>query len=72
MLLSAMEDDLDLDEVRRLLRTLGMRPSKSAEEARARQIAETNAMSPEERMHLALRLGRRDLALRGQTKETGR
>jgi len=67
-----MEADLDLEEVRRLLRTLGMRPSKSAEEVRARQIAETNAMPPDERMRLALRLGRRDRALRGQPGENRR
>lgn len=58
------DEDLDAPEMRRLLRTLGARPSKSAEEARARQLEEIRAMSVEERMALALRLGRRDRALR--------
>jgi hypothetical protein len=58
------DEDLDTPEMRRLLRTLGARPSKSAEDARAHQLAEIDAMSVEERMALALRLGRRDRALR--------
>ena len=57
------DEDLNTPEMRRLLRTLGARPSKSAEDARAHQLAEIDAMSVEERMALALRLGRRDRAL---------
>lgn len=53
-----MQDD---DEhLKGLLRTLGMRPSRSAEAARERQLEAIRAMSVEERMLLALRLGRRD------------
>lgn len=37
----------------------GQRPSKSADAARREQIAEELAMSPRERVLLALRLGRR-------------
>ena len=61
-----MDDDepLDTPELRRLLRTLGARPSKSAEDAFERQLAEIRSLSPEERILLALRLGRRDRALR--------
>ncbi len=55
-----MEQPLDIAEVRRLLRTLGMRPSRSAEAARARELEAVRALSVEERMLLALRLGRRD------------
>lgn len=51
--------------MRRLLRTLGARPSKSAEEARERELAAIDAMTPEERILMALRLGRRDRAMRG-------
>lgn len=58
------DEDLNTPEMRRLLRTLGARPSRSAEEARARQLAEIDAMTAHERMLLALRLGRRDRALR--------
>lgn len=47
-------------EMKRLLRTLGARPSRSAEAARARELEAIAAMSVEERMLLALRLGRRD------------
>lgn len=54
------DDDLDIPAIRQRLRTLGMRPSKSAEEARARELREIEAMSIEERILLALRLGRRD------------
>jgi hypothetical protein len=61
---SAMDDEnLDTPEIRELLRTLGARPSRSAEAARARQLQEICAMSVEERMLLALRLGRRDRAI---------
>lgn len=66
------DQDLDLATVRRLLRTLGARPSKSAEEARARQLAEIDAMSVEERMIRALRLGKRDRALRRGDADGGR
>jgi hypothetical protein len=59
------ELDLDSAELKARLRTLGMRRSKSAEEARAREIEAIAKMSMEERMLLALRLGRRDRALRG-------
>jgi hypothetical protein len=54
--------DLDMNtvEMKRLLRTLGARPSRSAEAARARELEAIAAMSVEERMLLALRLGRRD------------
>ena len=64
-----MDDDADLNtpEMRRMLRTLGARPSKSAEDARARQLEEICAMSVEARMALALRLGRRDRAFRERT-----
>lgn len=66
MLGASMErdDDLDTPELRQALRRLGMRPSKSAEAARARELLEISAMSVEDRMLLALRLGRRDRALR--------
>ena len=57
------EEDFETPEMRRLLRTLGARPSKSAEAARERQLAEIRALSAEERILLALRLGRRDRAL---------
>ena len=58
------DEDLNTPEMKRLLRTLGARPSKSAEEARARELAAVDAMTMEERMLLALRLGRRDRAMR--------
>lgn len=51
---------LDLDAVRRGLRTLGTRPSRSAEEAFERDLAAITAMTVRERVELALRLGRRD------------
>ena len=63
------EEDLETPEMRRLLRTLGARPSKSAEAARARQLEEIGALSVEERILLALRLGRRDRALQGAKPE---
>jgi hypothetical protein len=63
-----MSDDLDLDLVRECLRTRGMRPSQSADAARARDLAEVFAMTMEERMKLALRLGRRDRLARGAAK----
>jgi hypothetical protein len=62
------EEPLDLAEIRRLLRTLGMRPSRSAEEAFERSLEEVRAMTAEERILLALRLGRRDRALRGGSR----
>ena len=68
------DEDLNTPEMKRLLRTLGMRPSRSAEAARERQLAEIDAMSVEARMLLALRLGKRDRALRkgGPKGESGR
>jgi hypothetical protein len=60
--------DLDLDLVRECLRTRGMRPSQSADAARARDLAEIFAMTMEERMKLALRLGRRDRLVRSAAK----
>jgi hypothetical protein len=70
MLGASMDDDLDTHELREALRRMGMRPSKSAEAARARELQEICAMSVEARMLLALRLGRRDRALReGKTAE---
>jgi hypothetical protein len=60
-----MDEDLDTPEMRRLLRTLGARPSKSAEEARERELAAIDAMTAQERILMALRLGRRDRAMRG-------
>lgn len=62
------EEPLDLAEVRRLLRTLGMRPSRSADEAFERSLQEIREMTPEERILLALRLGRRDRALRNDPR----
>jgi hypothetical protein len=59
-----MDEDLETPEMRRALRTLGARPSRSVEAARERSIEEIRAMSVEERMLLALRLGRRDRAIR--------
>lgn len=61
-----MDEALDLDnpEWKQLLRTLGARPSRSAEAARERELAEIRAMSAAERIALALRLGRRARALR--------
>jgi hypothetical protein len=55
-----MDDELDTPELRALLRTLGARPSRSAEAARERQIEAIRALTVEERMRMALRLGRRD------------
>jgi hypothetical protein len=66
-----MDEDLNTPEMRRLLRTLGTRPSKSAEAARERQLAEISAMSVEERIALALRLGRRDRVLRDLAAKRG-
>lgn len=60
-----LDEDLNTPEMRRLLRTLGARPSKSAEEARERELAAIDAMTAEERILMALRLGRRDRAVRG-------
>ncbi len=48
----------------RLVRNLGERPSRSAEAARARELSEIRAMSVKDRILLALRLGRRDRAIR--------
>ena len=59
-----MDEDLDTPEMKRALLLLGERPSRSAEAARARSIEEMRAMPVEERMRLALRLGRRDRAMR--------
>lgn len=56
-------EEIDLAEVRRLLRTLGMRPSTSADAARAREREEIDALTVAERMRMALRLGRRDRAV---------
>ena len=42
-----MEEKLDTPELRALLRTLGTRPSRSAEAARARQIEEVCALTVE-------------------------
>ena len=64
----APSEELDIPTLRRLLGTLGARPSKSAQEARARQLAEIDAMSVEERMIRALRLGKRDRALAGAAR----
>ncbi len=63
-----IDEPLETPELRTLLRTLGTRPSRSAEEARERQIEELRALSVEERMLLALRLGRRDRAVRGNLR----
>jgi hypothetical protein len=59
-----MDDDRETTELERLLRSLGERPSRSAEAARERELAEIRAMSVKERILLALRLGRRDRAIR--------
>ena len=61
-----MDEELDLSDPvwKELLRTLGARPSRSAEAARERELAAIRAMSPAERIALALRLGRRTDALR--------
>jgi hypothetical protein len=64
MLGRAMDENLETPEIRALLRTLGTRPSRSAEAARQRQIEEIRALTVEERMILALRLGKRDRAVR--------
>jgi hypothetical protein len=58
------EEDLETPEMKRALRTLGAKPSRSAEAAREREIAAIRRMSVEERMLLALRLGRRDRSVR--------
>ena len=65
-----MDDDQETSEIKRLLRNLGERPSRSAEAARARELAEIRAMSVKERILLALRLGRRDRALREAFERT--
>lgn len=62
---AASEESLNTPEIRRLLRTLGQKPSRSAEDARERQLEELRALTVEERMALALRLGRRDRAILG-------
>jgi hypothetical protein len=67
-----MDEDLDTPEMRALLRTLGARPSRSAEAARARQIEEIRALSVEDRMILALRLGKRDRAVQALAPQGGR
>lgn len=61
-----MDEELDLESPawKQLLRTLGARPSRSAEAARERELAEIRAMSAAARIGLALRLGRRARALR--------
>lgn len=64
-----MTEDLDIPTLRRLLVTLGARPSKSQEEAFARPMAEIDAMSVEERIIRALQLGKRDRALAGPREE---
>ena len=61
---AVMDDDRETTEMERLLRNLGERPSRSAETARAHELAEIRAMSVKERILLALRLGRRDRAIR--------
>ena len=66
------EEDLDTPEMRALLRTLGARPSRSAEAARAREIEEIRALSVEERILLALRLGKRDRTLRAMATHKDR
>ncbi|MBK8259387.1 MAG: hypothetical protein IPK82_42870 [Polyangiaceae bacterium] len=58
------EAPLDLAEIQRLLPTLGMRPSRSAEEAFERSLVEIRALTPQQRIALALELGRRDRSLR--------
>ncbi|RYZ16429.1 MAG: hypothetical protein EOO70_04465 [Myxococcaceae bacterium] len=57
------DEDLNTPEMKRLLRTLGARPSKSAEESRAQELSLIEAMTVPERMAMALRLGRRDRGL---------
>lgn len=64
MLPFAMEEDLETPEMKALLRRMGRRPSPSAEAARQKSIEEIRAMSVEERILLALRLGSRDRAVR--------
>ena len=59
-----MDEDLETPEWKELVRTLGRRPSHSADAAREKALAEIWAMSPDERIALALRLGRRMRALR--------
>lgn len=61
-----MDEELDLEDPawKQLLSTLGARPSRSAEAARERELAQLRAMSAAERIGLALRLGRRTRALR--------
>src|SRR5262245_51352273 len=62
-----MDDNLDIDEVRRRLWDLVGWPSRSAEEARARQLAEIRAIPVEDRIRLALRLDLRDVIGRSRT-----
>lgn len=59
-----MGNDRKTTEMKRLVRNLGERPSRSAEAARERELSEIRAMSIKDRILLALRLGRRDRALR--------
>jgi hypothetical protein len=61
-----MDEELDLESPawKQLLRTLGARPSRSAEATRERELAEIRAMSAAARIGLALRLGRRARVLR--------
>jgi hypothetical protein len=67
----ALESPLNTPRMKELLRTLGMRPSRSAEAARATQIAETFRLSVAERMELALRLGRRDRVVGAASRSRG-
>lgn len=62
------DESLETPEMRALLRTLGARRSRSAELAREQQLAEIRALSVEERMLLALRLGERDRAVRSDRR----
>ncbi len=57
-----------MHKIQKLLRTLGMRPSRSAETSREHQLEQIRALSAEERMFLALRLGRRDRAFQGKLR----
>jgi hypothetical protein len=59
-----MDDDRETTEMEQLVRSLGERPSRSADAARERELAEIRAMSVKDRILLALRLGRRDRAIR--------
>jgi hypothetical protein len=59
-----MDEDLNTPEMRQALRTMGERPSRSAEAAFARSLEDMQALSMRDRILLALRLGRRDRAIR--------